>query len=196
LAWLVDLDTGTGPSAQIAALREHDAAAWNALFETEMAAIYRYTLSRTGVAQEAEDLTSQVFVEAWEHAHTLRDQGSLPRAWLFGIARNLVNSRRRKLFRQPPALALEAFDYFDDDSQLDPGLMDLAAAIATLRSAHAEVIVLRFIHGLSLEEAAAVLKTTVDGVKGRQSRALAELRKRLAAVPADLAGETHLAALD
>jgi RNA polymerase sigma-70 factor (ECF subfamily) len=167
-------------SPAIAALRERDERAWNALFESEMPAIYRYVLGRTGRAQEAEDLTSEVFAEAWEHAHTLRDQGSLPRAWLFGIARNLVNSRRRRLLRHPPALTLEAFDYFDEDARLDPRLLDLAEAISRLRYEQAEVIVLRFMHGLSLEETALALNASIDSVKGRQARGLAGLRHRLA----------------
>jgi len=57
--------------------------------------------------------------------------------------------------------------------------MDLARAVASLAPGHGEVINLRFIHGLSLQETAEVLGTTVDGVKGRQARALAELRQHL-----------------
>jgi len=120
-----------------------------------------------------------VFEEAWRHAGSLEDRGLPARAWLFGIARNLVNGHRRKLLRKAPQVTLEAYDAPESDRSLDPELMDLARAVASLPSALAEVITLRFVHGLSLAETADVLHTTIDGVKGRQARALADLRNRL-----------------
>jgi len=165
--------------SELGRLRRREPEAWHEFFVREMPAVYRYALSRLGQASEAEDATSQVFEEAWEHAEDLRDHGLPARAWLFGVARNVVNTHRRKWFRQPPALALEAFDGSAADPGLDPELLDLARGIAALEAAHAEVISLRFVHGLSLQETATTLGTTVDGVKGRQARALVELRKQL-----------------
>lgn len=165
--------------ATVAALRERDPGAWRVLFTEEMAAIYRYALSRVGSAADAEDLASQVFEEAWRSAHSLEDVGLPPRAWLFGIARNVVSGHRRRLFRRPPQVAIEAYDGSGNDPALAPDLIDLARAIARLSGPQAEVISLRFIHGLSLQETASVLKTTADGVKGRQARALAALRDLL-----------------
>lgn len=160
-------------------LRRRDQEAWRQLFAAEMPAVYRYALSRLGNAADAEDLTSSVFAEAWEHAGSLEDRGLPPRAWLFGIARNLVSTHRRRWFRRPPMLALEAFDSQADDPGLSADLLDLARGVAALSAGHAEVVMLRFIHGLSLQETAAVLLTTVDGVKGKQARALSELREGL-----------------
>ena len=172
-------DVHVVPSSMIESLRQRDPNAWHHLFSTEMAAVFRYVLSRVGNHADAEDLAGHVFEEAWEHAESLHDRGLPPRAWLFGIARNLVNTHRRRWFRHQPALALEAFDGHAEDPGLDSELLDLAGAVASLAAGHGEVINLRFIHGLSLQETAAVLGTTVDGVKGRQARALAELRERM-----------------
>ena len=160
-------------------LRRRDPEAWRTFFEREMPAIYRYAMSRLGQPSEAEDATSQVFEEAWDHAGSFADHGLPARAWLFGIARNVVNTQRRKWMRRPPIVALEGFDGGESDPSLDPDLIDLAHSITLLDRGHAEVISLRFLHGLSLQETAAVLGTSVDGVKGRQARALAELRKHL-----------------
>ena len=160
-------------------IQRRDPDAWHILFEREMPAIYRYTLSRLGNPGEAEDATSQVFEEAWKHADSFHDVGLPARAWLFGIARHIVGTHRRRWAGRPPQVALEAFDGSASDPALDPQLIDLARSIARLDRNHAEVISLRFIHGLSLQEAAAVLGTSVDGVKGRQARALAELRRWL-----------------
>lgn len=174
---------GQAPGTAIDPLRRRDPEAWRRLFATEMPAVYRYALSRLGNAADAEDLASNVFAEAWEHAGSLEDRGLPPRAWLFGIARNLVSTHRRRWFKRQPILALEAFDGQADDPGLSADLLDLARGVAALAASHAEVITLRFIHGLSLQETAEVLQTTVDGVKGRQARALAELRAQLGEAP-------------
>jgi RNA polymerase sigma-70 factor (ECF subfamily) len=159
--------------------RDHDA--WRALFDREMPAIYRYAVSRLGDGAAAEDATSEVFEQAWEHAHMLDDQGLPARAWLFGIARHVVNSQRRCWFRRPPQVALESFDGGAADGALSPERLDLARAIAALEPGYGEIIGLRFIHGLSLHETAAALSLSVDAVKGRQARALVALRARLTA---------------
>ena len=163
----------------ISALRDRNPGAWKALFNKEMPAIYRYALSRTGQSSDAEDLTSQVFEEAWRNADHLQDRGLPPRAWLFGIARNVLAGHRRKILRRPPPLAIEAYDGSTDDAALSADLIDLAEAIAKLPSAQAEVVSLRFIHGLSLQETADTLRSSVDSVKGKQARALASLKANL-----------------
>jgi RNA polymerase sigma factor (sigma-70 family) len=57
--------------------------------------------------------------------------------------------------------------------------MALAEALAALEVSQAEVLSLRFVHGLSLAEVASVIGVSVDGVKGRQKRGLEALRARL-----------------
>jgi RNA polymerase sigma-70 factor (ECF subfamily) len=164
----------------ISALRDRDPWAWRALFEREMPAIFRYARLRLGDADRAEEATAEVFEHAWRSADAFEDRGLPARAWLFGIARNVVASHRRWVFRQPPQLTLEGFDGGQADGGLSTDRMDLARAIAALEPAHAEVITLRFIHDLSLEDTAGTLGLTVDAVKGRQARALVALRAQLA----------------
>lgn len=170
---------GAPTAAQVRAIRGREPGAWHELFDREMPAIYRYALSRLGDPGRAEDATSEVFEQAWRHAETFENRGLPVRAWLFGIARNVVGSHRRSWFRRAPQLAIEAFDGAGDDDALSPERLDLARAVAALEPAHAEVISLRFVHGLSLHEAADVIGASVDAVKGRQARALAALRERM-----------------
>ncbi len=178
-AALAPVESAAPETSRSKAIRDRDPGAWHVLFDREMPAIYRYALSRLGDSGRAEDATSDVFEQAWRHAETFEDRGLPARAWLFGIARNVVGSHRRSWFRRAPQLAIEAFDGGSDDAALSPERLDLARAVATLEPAHAEVISLRFLHGLSLQEAADVIGITVDAVKGRQARALSVLRERL-----------------
>jgi len=169
------------PDAQPAVrlIREKNPEAWRAFFEQEMPAIYRYAYARLGDPGRAEDATADVFEQAWKSAGALEDLGHPPRAWLFGIARNVVNSHRRWLFRRAPEVSIEAFDGGGDDAALAPEKLDLVRAIAALDRPHAEVITLRFLHGLSLAETAVAIGASVDAVKGRQARALMALRDLL-----------------
>lgn len=166
------------PEAIIAALQRREPDTWRELFVREMPSIYQYVASRVPTGTEAEDLTSEIFEAAWASADRLQDRGLPPRAWLFGIARNVVNDHRRRWFRRPPAFALNDNLLAEGTSSADD--LVLADAIARLPAAHAEVINLRFVQGLSLQETAEALGSTVDAVKGRQARALLSLREALA----------------
>ena len=172
--------TGAGleASATIAALRDRDGAAWRSLFDKELDAIYRYVASRIGSA-DAEDVAAAVFEEAWKSAATLEDRGRPPRAWLFGIARNVVSRHRRRWFRRPQPLSIEAVEQMADGGAERTAALDLAEAITLIPADQAEVVTLRFLHGLSAPEVAAVLGISEDAVRGRQKRAFNSLRERL-----------------
>jgi RNA polymerase sigma-70 factor (ECF subfamily) len=164
---------------QVHSLRQRDPETWRVFVSSEAPAIYRYVFGRLGHAADAEDVTSEVMEEAWRHAPKLEDRGLPARAWLFGIAANVVNRHRRRRFQRPPALSIEAFDGAGGDPGGRAQMLDLVREIAALDRGYAEVITLRFVHDLSLQETAVALGTTVDSVKGRQARALAKLRRRL-----------------
>jgi len=160
------------------ALRDRDHESWNVLFDQEAPAIYRYALSRLGDAGLAEEATSDVFEAAWKGAESYTDRGLPARAWLFGIARHVVASQQRRWRRRAPQISIDAYVESGQSESPDDRL-DLVRAIAALTAAHAEVINLRFLQGLSLAETAQVLNVTIDAVKGRQLRALEALRREL-----------------
>ena len=147
-------------------------------FRPGSAAIYRYALSRLGDAGLAEEATSDVFEAAWKGAESYTDRGLPARAWLFGIARHVVASQQRRWRRRAPQISIDAYVESGQSESHDDRL-DLVRAIAALTAAHAEVINLRFLQGLSLAETAQVLNVTTDAVKGRQLRALEALRREL-----------------
>ena len=104
---------------EVSRLRNRRQDAWNDFFVREMPAVYRYALSRLASSSDAEDAASHTFEQAWEHADRLEDEGLPARAWLFGIARNVVNTYRRRRLRRPPPVALESFDMGAADRSLD-----------------------------------------------------------------------------
>ena len=173
------LPGGAPPSDVLDSLRSQDPEAWGRLFVDDMPAIYRFVRSRLGDQFESEDVTSEVFERAWRAANTLKDRGVPPRAWLYGIARHVISSHRRRSLQNPQGLAVRDDDASESDPSLSPERVDLARAIARLGHKYGEIITLRFFHGLSVAEVALALGLSFDAVKGRQARALAALRADL-----------------
>jgi RNA polymerase sigma-70 factor (ECF subfamily) len=172
------------------ALRARDeSAAFALLYDRYVDRVYRYVRYRTSDPRDAEDLTSDVFFRA------LRAIGRYsPRApfyaWIYKIARNAVIDHRRAGRAEVP---LTDVDPTDPAPSLDPerNLMAgdrracLARALAHLAEDQQEVIVLRFIEGLTPEECAQVVGKRPAAVRDIQFRALRALRSHI--TPEELA---------
>jgi RNA polymerase sigma-70 factor (ECF subfamily) len=172
--------TQRGPApAHLDSLRQGEPESWRLLFDEESPGIYRYAYSRLGQPEDAEDVTNQVFEEAWRSIGRYRETGLPLRAWLFGIARNLASSHRRRFMSRNAQISVDGLQVEGQSDVAQAEAIDLVKALTTLEAGQAETISLRFIHDLSLAETAAVLGVTVDAVKGRQQRALAALKQRL-----------------
>src|SRR5437660_1211166 len=79
-----------------------EAEALSALFDLHVDRVYAYARHLLGNREDAEEVTSEAFLRAFERAASYR--GECPfRGWLFGIARNLCLDR----LRQPRLILLE-----------------------------------------------------------------------------------------
>src|SRR6266545_2918994 len=86
----------TEEAALVAQAIEGDERSFTALYDRYYERIYRHVLYRVGRTQDAEDLTQQVFLQAWRALGRYR-QGDTPFiAWLFTIAHNTVISFYRR----------------------------------------------------------------------------------------------------
>lgn len=179
----------SGPSPQtdegrlIDAARS-DPAAFGVLYQRYEPRIYRYIRSRTRCAEDAEDLTQQVFLGALG-AVPRYDQRDTPfAAWLFRIARNAVinDSRRRRSElswdllpealhpqegQEPEAMALE-----------EEKLLALRNVVSTLDTGTRELLELRFGAGLTVPEIARVLGKSEASVYKRLARTLQRMKER------------------
>jgi RNA polymerase sigma-70 factor, ECF subfamily len=174
----------TGPdAAYLDALRSGDPGAWRDLFENEVNALHRYAYGRLGRAEDAEEVVSLTFETAWKNIQRFEDRGLPLRAWLFGIARNLTNRHGRRFMAKSAQISLDAFEVEVAGPDADPRLADLALALAGMEQRQAEVISLRFLHGLTIRETASILEISEEAVKGRQKRALEALRSRVEVAP-------------
>jgi RNA polymerase sigma-70 factor (ECF subfamily) len=177
---LVGGGSGTD-GALVRAAKSGDASAFGELYERYRDAIYRYCLSRTGTAHDAEDLTSDVFVKALHSIDRYQDRGLPFVAFLYRIARNAAIDRSRTL-KQP--LSVDELvtqpasrQNVEADAMLAVDRSILLAALTKLKTEHRDVIVMRFIEGYSALEVAAALGKTEGAVRTLQHRALERLRK-------------------
>ena len=183
-------DTGTD-GALVRAAKSGDASAFGELYERYRDAIYRYCLSRTGTAHDAEDLTSDVFVKALHSIDRYQERGLPFVAFLYRIARNAAIDRSRTL-KQPLSvdeLVTEpaSRQNVEADATLAVDRSILLAALTKLKTEHRDVIVMRFIEGYSALEVAAKLGKTEGAVRTLQHRALERLRKEFDDAQRDMA---------
>jgi RNA polymerase sigma-70 factor (ECF subfamily) len=160
-----------------------DKEAFTRLYETHFDKIYRYVILRVGKKVEAEDMTQQVFVKAYESIPSFKWKGVPFSAWLFRIAHNLVIDHVRKERKRPTVSFEESLVASDSNPHLEVerrlDIEQLVSAMKHLTEAQREVISLRFAGGLSVAEVATVMGKTVGAVKALQHSAIISLRKML-----------------
>ena len=168
----------------VAAAQSGDTDAFAVLYDRYVDMVFRYVLFRVNDRSLAEDLTSETFLRALRRITSISYQGKDVGAWFVTIARNLVldhvkSSRHR--------LEFSTAEIFDSDSVDDPEREVIAASVVTelidclrqLGDDQRECIVLRFLQGLSVSEAAAVMGRSEGAVKALQHRAVHRLAKLL-----------------
>ncbi len=146
--------------------------------------IYRYLFYRTGDPQTAEDLTADVFLKMVQALPSYRFETTPFQAWLFQVARNLAIDHYRRTNAHPVVAIDENLDSEDHDldHQVEVRLSsaNLTRALVRLEETQRDVVLLRFIEGLPIAEAALVLHKSEDAVKALQRRGLKALRALLA----------------
>ena len=158
-----------------------DQGAFADLYDRHVVRVYRHIYYLVSDAREAEDLTAQTFLKAWEAVDRYKERGAPFVAWLLRISHNLTISYLRSK---------------RDHSELDEGYVDnkragnpeesleqatdersVRDAVLRLREEQRQVIMLRFVEELDYREVAAMIGKSVPAVRVIQHRALGNLRK-------------------
>jgi RNA polymerase sigma-70 factor (ECF subfamily) len=155
------------------------------MYRDFMGRIYAYVRAQVGGAADAEDITAQVFMNAYQAYDRFEPRHTTPAAWLFRIARNATldyfraSGRRDRLQRtiehqpvaeaDPAGMAEERMQY-----------RALLAHVAKLPERQREAISLRH-SGLSFEEVGSLMSCSEDAAKMLYHRALKALRDSVAA---------------
>lgn len=137
-----------------------DGEAFATLYDLHLGRIYRHVYYWVGNQAEAEDLTQQVFLQAWQAIGRYRCGKAPFVAWLLTIAHNLLVSRHRENKGQEPCpleLELASRDRWSDPEVEALARYDRLAvrrAVLRLRPDQQQVVLLRFVEGFAYGEAA------------------------------------------
>ncbi len=134
--------------------------------------------------QDAEDAAQEVFIKAFQKLKDFRPESSLY-TWLYRIGVNTCLDHKRKLRTEPLKNESQAEDLPSTEPSQEVRYrskeigLAIQLALDQLSKPSRAVIVLKEIEGLSYEEIAEVLNTSVGTIKSRLSRTREELRRIL-----------------
>lgn len=165
-----------------------DTEAVGVLFDRHYRSMFRYFFARVGQRQQAEDLAGELFTRMVHHLPAFEPTGVPFRAWLFRIAYNLMMDH----FRVANGRHLEPLELATTQMQPEQNPVrqveqqltseTVLATLETLVPDQRQVIILRFLVGLSLQETAAAMERSLSAVKAMQHRGLKIMRASLATV--------------
>ena len=154
------------------------------LYREYLGRIYAYVRAQIGTSADAEDVTAQVFMNAYQAYPRFETRNTTPAAWLFRIARNATldhfraqgrrDRLRRTIEHQPQAVE-------DPAGQAEERIQyrALLAQVALLPERQRDAISLRH-SGLSFEEVGELMRCSEDAAKMLYHRALKALREAVA----------------
>ena len=157
-----------------------DHAAFGTLYRRYLDRVYGYSFYLLGDHHDAEDATERTFLAALGAIDQFRDEGATFRSWLFRIAHNqLANALRARSRRRDESLDGVREPAAADDPARLASLADdarrLRESVASLSEDRRQVVILRFVDGLTSREIGEVLGRTEGAVRVLQHRALREL---------------------
>lgn len=165
-----------------------DADAFVALYSLHLEAIYRYMYYRTGNVAVAEDLTENVFLKAWRAVSSYEEQGLCFSSWLYRIARNVAIDYYRTR-REDLPLSSEPLELADEEGLGPEELVlrreevrELQRAVSRLPEEQQQVIILRFVEGLSHAQVGEIMGKSEEACRVLQHRGLAALSRLLSEV--------------
>ena len=162
-----------------------DPNAFSELYERYVDRIYAYVYYRTGDARDAEDLTARVFYRALSHLPEFNQTGAPFSAWLYRIAHNLVANWHRDKTRHPElpldlwlhAPVQESAPHAQAERAEAQG--KLLDAIRSLPAERQQLLLLKFVDGLSNLEIGKILGRSEGAIKSLYHRTLLVLREEM-----------------
>ncbi len=158
-----------------------DQSAFGELYDLFAAKIYRFISYKLPTREMAEDVLQETFMKAWQALPKLNPEKLYFNAWLYTIARNLINDQYRAVKRRPTPDTLD--NYYDLADNDDPAQNTddilhkekLRSILNELPASYKQVLELRFLQEFSVEETAKVMGKTVIAVRVMQHRAIKKL---------------------
>jgi len=169
----------------VRAAQQGDRDAFKKIYEAYRDRVYSLIFYAVGDSREAEDLLQTVFLGVYRGLDRFRFESALG-TWIYRVALNVCHNHRRRRRRSVPLEAILGSAAETDRRPVPEELHALAEKRLILQQAlfamprpQREVVVLKYVEGLSYEEIAQVLGCAPGTVASRLNRALSALEERL-----------------
>lgn len=168
-------------------LKQKDKEAFTDAYDKYIDDIYRFIFFKVGQKEEAEDLSSQVFLKTWNHIqnNSITDYKTL-KSLLYKVARNLIIDHYRKKSNHN-TISLDAGERvidIPDTSQdthrrleVESEFESLSESLRLLKDEYREVIMLRYVNELSIKEIAGIVDKSKSNVRVILYRAMKALKE-------------------
>ena len=180
--------------------RQGDDLAWEQLVRRCQGRVYGLAYHYLGSVEDARDITQEAFVRVYRQLGSFK--GDRFMAWLLRITRNLCIDQLRRRTARPPLEDLRADEH---DRAMPPGTAPnpeqawlanarkriVYEALERLNGTSREMILLKDIQGLQLNEIARMLGVPIGTVKSRSNRARLELARHVIAIDPSYAGRSR-----
>ncbi len=168
-------------------LAKKDKEAFVKIYDLYFDQIYRFVYFKVSTREDAEDLTSAVFLKTWAYVQneSIKDYKTL-KSLLYKVARNLVIDYYRKKSAQAEQLSIdnERFEIdlpdekqdIHENVEISDGYAQIKKKLFELKDEYREIIVMRYVNELSIGEIALSLEKSKGNVRVTLYRALKALR--------------------
>jgi len=172
-----DFRQADAEAADAALAASGDASAFERLYRAHVARIYTLARRMTG-ADDADELTQDVFVRAWEKLSTFRGDSAFG-TWLYRLAVNAILGRRATIGRNRKRLGSgdEMLEHMPSRAETPELTVDFESAIGRLPAGARQVFVLHDVEGYKHKEIAEMLGITDGTSKAQLHRARLTLRQ-------------------
>ena len=168
-----------------------DPAAFGFLVDKYKESVYAFAYDRLRNFHDAEDVTQEVFIKAYQKLRTLRRWDSFL-AWLYSITSNVCKMWSRAQSRRPDTEFIEdegieilesrSVDSYREDMRRELLRDMIDEALDSLPGAYRQVLIFHYLGGMSNKEIARFLGTSPTAVKQRLMRARSRLREEMLAM--------------
>lgn len=167
-------------------VQEHkDAEAFGNLYDLYIQKIYRFVMMKVSSKEEAEDISSDVFLKTWNYLiEKKQDRIDSFSGLIYRIARNtLVDFYRKKNTHVEYSLTM--FEDVGDAGSFvqaidtDQEILSIMTAVKNLKQEYQELILLKYIEELSISEIAEIVGKSSVNVRVTLHRAMNILKKIL-----------------
>lgn len=169
-----------------------DTNAFAELYRFYLPRIHAFAYRRSGSREVAEDVTAATFEKALENLHRFEPRGGGFGAWLFRIAANQLNDHHRRNGRVRGERGQRAMSHLvtrvqepDEHALVNESQAIVREALSKLSPRYQKALSLRYLSGLSNEEAARAFGVSRSTMAVIVHRSLKSLRKHLEGVDVD-----------